>query len=73
MKSFYFVSLVLSLGLCAVNALGQNKDRIVEEIQNYQDEMDREFADPEQSILKPEDLAEFKGRCCLAVMPMPMH
>ena len=61
MKSFSFITLILCLGLASVTALGQNKDRIVQEIQNYQDKMDQEFADPEQSILKPEDLAEFKG------------
>ena len=61
MKSFSFITLILCLGLASVTALGQNKDRIVQEIQNYQDKMDQEFADPEQSILKPEDLAVFKG------------
>ena len=59
--SYYTTLLFLSfLGLHApVN--GQNKERIVQEIQNYQDAMNREFADPEQSILKPEDLRQFKG------------
>ncbi|MEY2996775.1 MAG: hypothetical protein RIQ82_154, partial [Bacteroidota bacterium] len=53
---FFFSSLLLQHPVIA-----QNKDRIVQEIQDYQDEMDREFADPEQSILKPEDLSQFKG------------
>lgn len=61
MKSIYFLMSILCLGLFNTNSFGQNKDRIIQEIQNYQDDMDREFADPEQSILKPEDLAEFKG------------
>lgn len=61
MKSSYFKSLILCFVLTSAISLGQNNERIIQEIQDYQDKMDREFADPEESILKPEDLAEFKG------------
>ncbi len=61
MRPLYITLLVLSMALSSLVALGQNKERVIKEIQNYQDKMDREFADPEESILKPEDLAEFKG------------
>lgn len=61
MRPRYITLLVLSMALSSLVALGQNKERVIQEIQNYQDKMDREFADPEESILKPEDLAEFKG------------
>ena len=61
MRPLHITLLVLSMFLSSVVALGQNKERVIQEIQNYQDKMDLEFADPEQSILKPKDLAEFKG------------
>lgn len=61
MKFIYITALLCSSLLFPQAITGQNKDRIIQEIQNYQDEMDREFADPEQSILKPEDLSQFEG------------
>jgi len=61
MKFIYITALLCISLLFPQVVTGQNKDRIIQEIQNYQDEMDREFADPEQSILKPEDLSQFKG------------
>jgi uncharacterized protein (DUF1684 family) len=61
MKLIYYLA-VLSSFLWTDNVLlAQNQERIRQEIQEYQDQSDREFADPEQSILKPEDLKDFKG------------
>lgn len=61
MKLIYYLA-VLSSFLWTDNILwAQNQERIRQEIQEYQDQADREFADPEQSILKPEDLKNFKG------------
>ncbi|HBB48097.1 MAG TPA: hypothetical protein DCZ44_00510 [Flavobacteriaceae bacterium] len=61
MKPFYLAAFICAVLLNLNGISAQNKDRIIQEIQDYQNDMDLEFGDPEQSILKPEDLTDFKG------------
>lgn len=55
----YRIFSIIILGLLLLNC--QNKEEYLKEIEAYQASENEAFENPETSILKPEDLAEFSG------------
>ena len=61
--------LLLGLLFSVLMVSGQNQDRVLQEIQKFQSDLNAEFKDPEQTILKQEDQADFEG---LAFYPIDL-
>jgi len=61
MNHLMLIISLLFFALMPNSMSGQNNDLVLREIMAYQENMEAEFANPETSILKAEDLKSFDG------------